>query len=225
MSENQTPAPATEFDFDGWLADGERVTQTVHLWKRIDLWDEIQKLEADLKSRLEDQPEAPEDDESLGGVVEDPNADLNAQIDALYERLDESKLSFRVVGRTSDEIDELRKETLTECREEMDKAAADGRAEAKRAAARAGVTIAKDINSLVQMGGTEWSNKVLNREMNYRIVAASSHIITPSGAFQPLTVAQVRALHKALGEQMIGRLVDAAYTAKDDMPEVTVPKS
>lgn len=220
MSENQTPAPATEFDFDGWLADGERVTQTVHLWKRIDLWDEIQKLEA----KLEDVPEVPEGDEPMGGA-EDPNADLNAQIDALYERLDESKLSFRVVGRTSDEIDELRKETLTECREEMDKAAADGRAEAKRAAARAGVTIAKDINSLVQMGGTEWSNKVLNREMNYRIVAASSHIITPSGAFQPLTVAQVRALHKALGEQMIGRLVDAAYTAKDDMPEVTVPKS
>lgn len=220
MSENQTPAPATEFDFDGWLADGERVTQTVHLWKRIDLWDEIQKLEA----KLEDVPEVPEGDEPMGGA-EDPNADLNAQIDALYERLDESKLSFRVVGRTSDEIDELRKETLTECREEMDKAAADGRAEAKRAAARAGVTIAKDINSLVQMGGTEWSNKVLNREMNYRIVAASSHIITPNGAFQPLTVAQVRALHKALGEQMIGRLVDAAYTAKDDMPEVTVPKS
>lgn len=220
MSENQTPAPATEFDFDGWLADGERVTQTVHLWKRIDLWDEIQKLEA----KLEDVPEVPESDEPMGGA-EDPNADLNAQIDALYERLDESKLSFRVVGRTSDEIDELRKETLTECREEMDKAAADGRAEAKRAAARAGVTIAKDINSLVQMGGTEWSNKVLNREMNYRIVAASSHIITPSGSFQPLTVAQVRALHKALGEQMIGRLVDAAYTAKDDMPEVTVPKS
>lgn len=220
MSENQTPAPATEFDFDGWLADGERVTQTVHLWKRIDLWDEIQKLEA----QREDVPEVPEGDEPMGGA-EDPNADLNAQIDALYERLDESKLSFRVVGRTSDEIDELRKETLTECREEMDKAAADGRSEAKRAAARAGVTIAKDINSLVQMGGTEWSNKVLNREMNYRIVAASSHIITPSGAFQPLTVAQVRALHKALGEQMIGRLVDAAYTAKDDMPEVTVPKS
>lgn len=220
MSENQTPSPAAEFDFDGWLADGERVTQTVHLWKRIDLWDEIQKLEA----KLEDVPEVPEGDEPMGGA-EDPNADLNAQIDALYERLDESKLSFRVVGRTSDEIDELRKETLTECREEMDKAAADGRAEAKRAAARAGVTIAKDINSLVQMGGTEWSNKVLNREMNYRIVAASSHIITPSGSFQPLTVAQVRALHKALGEQMIGRLVDAAYTAKDDMPEVTVPKS
>lgn len=220
MSENQTPAPATEFDFDGWLADGERVTQTVHLWKRIDLWDEIQKLEA----KLEDVPEVPDGDEPMGGA-EDPNADLNAQIDALYERLDESKLSFRVVGRTSDEIDEIRKETLTECREEMDKAAADGRAEAKRAAARAGVTIAKDINSLVQMGGTEWSNKVLNREMNYRIVAASSHIITPNGSFQPLTVAQVRALHKALGEQMIGRLVDAAYTAKDDMPEVTVPKS
>lgn len=220
MSENQTPSPAAEFDFDGWLADGERVTQTVHLWKRIDLWDEIQKLEA----KLEDVPEVPEGDEPMGGA-EDPNADLNAQIDALYERLDESKLSFRVVGRTSDEIDEIRKETLTECREEMDKAAADGRAEAKRAAARAGVTIAKDINSLVQMGGTEWSNKVLNREMNYRIVAASTHIITPSGSFQPLTVAQVRALHKALGEQMIGRLVDAAYTAKDDMPEVTVPKS
>lgn len=220
MSENQTPSPAAEFDFDGWLADGERVTQTVHLWKRIDLWDEIQKLEA----KLEDVPEVPEGDEPMGGA-EDPNADLNAQIDALYERLDESKLSFRVVGRTSDEIDEIRKETLTECREEMDKAAADGRAEAKRAAARAGVTIAKDINSLVQMGGTEWSNKVLNREMNYRIVAASSHIITPNGSFQPLTVAQVRALHKALGEQMIGRLVDAAYTAKDDMPEVTVPKS
>ncbi|RKS19703.1 hypothetical protein DFO58_2208 [Arthrobacter sp. AG1021] len=220
MSENQTPSPAAEFDFDGWLADGERVTQTVHLWKRIDLWDEIQKLEA----KLEDVPEVPEGDEPMGGA-EDPNADLNAQIDALYERLDESKLSFRVVGRTSDEIDELRKETLTECREEMDKAAADGRAEAKRAAARAGVTIAKDINSLVQMGGTEWSNKVLNREMNYRIVAASTHIITPSGSFQPLTVTQVRALHKALGEQMIGRLVDAAYTAKDDMPEVTVPKS
>lgn len=220
MSENQTPSPAAEFDFDGWLADGERVTQTVHLWKRIDLWDEIQKLEA----KLEDVPEVPEGDEPMGGA-EDPNADLNAQIDALYERLDESKLSFRVVGRTSDEIDEIRKETLTECREEMDKAAADGRAEAKRAAARAGVTLAKDINSLVQMGGTEWSNKVLNREMNYRIVAASSHIITPSGSFQPLTVTQVRALHKALGEQMIGRLVDAAYTAKDDMPEVTVPKS
>lgn len=220
MSENQTPSPAAEFDFDGWLADGERVTQTVHLWKRIDLWDEIQKLEA----QLEDVPEVPEGDEPMGGA-EDPNADLNAQINALYERLDESKLSFRVVGRTSDEIDELRKETLTECREEMDKAAADGRAEAKRAAARAGVTIAKDINSLVQMGGTEWSNKVLNREMNYRIVAASSHIITPNGSFQPLTVTQVRALHKALGEQMIGRLVDAAYTAKDDMPKVTVPKS
>lgn len=220
MSENQTPSPAAEFDFDGWLADGERVTQTVHLWKRIDLWDEIQKLEA----KLEDVPEVPEGDEPMGGA-EDPNADLNAQIDALYERLDESKLSFRVVGRTSDEIDELRKETLTECREEMDKAAADGRAEAKRAAARAGVTIATDINVLVHRGGTEWSNKVLNREMNYRIVAASSHIITPSGSFQPLTVTQVRALHKALGEQMIGRLVDAAYTAKDDMPEVTVPKS
>lgn len=220
MSENQTPSPAAEFDFDGWLADGERVTQTVHLWKRIDLWDEIQKLEA----KLEDVPEVPEGDEPMGGA-EDPNADLNAQIDALYERLDESKLSFRVVGRTSDEIDEIRKETLTECREEMDKAAADGRAEAKRAAARAGVTIAKDINSLVQMGGTEWSNKVLNREMNYRIVAASSHIITPNGSFQPLTVGQVRALHKALGEQMIGRLVDAAHAAKDDMPEVTVPKS
>lgn len=218
MSENI--APNTEFDFDAWLATGERVTHTVNLFARIALLDEIDKL----KDQRVPVQETAEGDESLGGDAS-PNTDLDQQIEALEMRVWESKLAFRVVGRTGTEIDAIREAVLKECADEIDAAAAKGRAEAVKMAKRGGVTIPGDINALARLGGTEWANKVINHEINLRIVAESASIITPSGSYQPMTVEHVRATINKLGDQQVGLLVDAAYKAKDDAPQVTVPKS
>lgn len=219
MAEN--PAPNTEFDFDAWLADGERVTHTVNLFARMALLDEIDKL----KDQLVDIPQVSEDDESMAGEASNPNAELEQEIQALEMRVWESKLAFQVIGRTSTEIDAIRDTVLKDCEEEINAAAGRGRAEAQKMAKRGGVTIASDISALVRMGGIEQSQKVINHEINLRIVAESAHIITPSGALQPLNVERVRAMINQLGDQQVGLLVDAAYKAKDDAPKVTVPKS
>ena len=218
MSENH--APTSEFDFDAWLADGERVTHTVRLFSRIALLDEIEKLEAQRQA----SEEVPVDDESLAGA-ENPNADLDQQIEELEMRLWESKLEFAVVGRTAREVDDIRETVLVECKDEIDAAAAKGRNEAKNTAKRGGVTVAADINALVRLGGMEWSNKVVNQEINLRVVAASAHAVTPNGDQIPVTVDRARQIQAKLGDQQFNLLVDAAYAAKDDMPKVTVPKS
>ena len=219
MAEN--PAPNAEFDFDAWLADGERVTHTVNLFARMALLDEIDKL----KDKLVDIPQVSEDDESMAGEAPNPNTELEQQIQALEMRVWESKLAFQVVGRTSTEVDAIRDTVLKECAEDIDAAAGRGRAEAQKMAKRGGVTVASDIGALVRMGGIEQSQKVINHEINLRIVAESAHIITPSGALQPLNVERVRQMINQLGDQQVGLLVDAAYKAKDDAPKVTVPKS
>lgn len=217
---SETPAPNTEFDFNAWLATGERVTHTVNLFARIALLDEIDKL----KDQRVPVQETAEGDESLGGDA-NPNADLDQQIEALEMRVWESKLAFRVVGRTGTEIDAIRESVLKDCAEEIDTAAAKGRAEAIKMAKRGGVTVPGDINALARLGGTEWANKIINHEINLRIVAESASIITPNDTLQPVSVESVRSMIDKLGDQQVGLLVDAAYKAKDDAPQVTVPKS
>lgn len=220
MENQNTPTPTAEFDFDEWLAMGERVTHTVNLYSRMGLIADIEALE---KQRVAYEP-APEGDEAMGGDT-NPNAELDEKIGHLYERINESKLSFRVTGRTSAEVDTIRDTMLTECSAKIDEESAKGRAEGQKIAKRNGVTAPGDINALVRMTAGEWSQRFMNREINLRIVAESTHIIAPDGTLHTITLDRVRNLYEKLGEQQIGLLVDAAYQSKDDMPEVTVPKS
>ena len=219
MSEDKN-TPNSEFDFDAWLADGERVTHTVRLFSRIDLFDEIEKLQ-DQRTASE---QIPVDDESLSGD-ENPNTEIDQQIEELEMRLWESKLEFSVVGRTTQEVDEIRERVLVDCKDEIDAAATKGRNEAKNTAKRGGVTVAADINALVRLGGMEWSNKLINQEINLRVVSASAHAVAPDGTKYPVTVERARQIQAKLGDQQFDLLVDAAFAAKNDMPKVTVPKS
>lgn len=216
---NDQITPSAELDLDEWLATGERTTHTVNLYARMDLIAEIDQLEA----QKVDAPVVPEGEEALGGE-NNPNAELETQISALYQRIDASKRVFRVTALTRQEIDKIRETVLSECSEQIDAAAKLGRDEAKKTAKRMEVTVPGDINALVRVGAKEFTDKVIERETTLRMIADATSMQL-RGQWVKLSLDQTRTLYEKLGESQIGLLADAAYKANNETPEVTVPKS
>ena len=216
MSENITPS--TELDLDAWLATGERTTHSVNLYARMDLIAEIDRLEA---QRVEVE-EVPEGEESLAGV-HNPNAELDARINDLYRIIDQSKRVFRVTALTDEEAEEIRKEVLTDLSTDIDEAARFGREEALKSAKRMGVTDPKDRNAMARVGAKDFTDKLISREVALRMIAKSS-AMQHGETYIPLSVEQARTLYEKLGEAQTGQLANAARKAKDEAPQVNVPK-
>lgn len=217
MSENITPS--AELDLDAWLETGERTTHEVKIFARMDLVAEVEALEA----QLVPVETVPEGEEALGGN-DNPNAELEARINDLWDRIAASRRVFRVTALTQQEIDAIRETVLTECSDEIDKAAAFGRAEAKKTCKRMEVTVPADINALVRVGVKEFTDKVINRETTLRMIAKATTLQNGSEYF-PLTLDQTRTIYEKLGEAQVGLLADAARKANHEVPQVTVPKS
>lgn len=218
MTENNIPQ-SPELDFDAWLAGGERTQHFVPLYTRFDLIADIEELE---NQRIDYDAPA-EGDESLGGD-EDPNAEINQKIDVLNAQLYASKREFRVSAITQGEVEAIQAEVRSDLSDEIDSAAAIGRAEAKKTAKRAGIVAANDTNGVVRTGGIEESSKVIAFEVLMRKIAFSAKTRF-NGEWRELSVDQVKAMHKALGDAQIDRLSEAALSASNEIPEVTVPKS
>lgn len=217
MSENIEPT--AELDLDSWLATGERNTHNVNLYARMDLIAEVEALE----SQRVATSEVSDMDKPLGGE-ENPNAELDAQINDLWARIDESKRVFRVTALTKQETDAIRETVLKESSDKIDEAAALGRAEAKKTCKRMEITVPADINAYVRIGVKEFSDKVINHETTLRMIADATKIKVGDG-WKQLTLDQTRTLYEKLGESQIGLLAAAAYKANNETPEVTVPKS
>lgn len=218
MTENNIPQ-SPELDFDAWLAGGERTQHFVPLYTRFDLIADIEELE---NQRVEYK--APEEgDESLGGEV-NPNAEIDQKIDDLNAQVHASKREFRVSAITQDEHEVIKAQVTADLSDEIDAAAAIGRAEAKKTAKRAGIIATNDINGIVRTGGIEESSKLITFEVLMRKIAFSAKTRF-NGEWRELSVAQVKAMHKALGDAQIGMLSEAALSASNEIPEVTVPKS
>lgn len=219
MSENQnTPTGSTELDFDDWLAGGERTTHHVTVFARYDLIADIDALE---KQRVH-VPEVREGDESLGGE-ENPNADIDDQIDALNARIYASKREFRVSALTDQETQQIREDVRKEHSTQIDAAADYGRAEGKKSAKRAGITAVNDVNGIIAKGGIEEASNLINHEVALRMIAQATKT-RHGGDWVPLSVDNVRAIYQKLGQAQIDRLADAASQASSDVPAVTVPK-
>lgn len=217
MSENITPN--SELDLDQWLATGERNTHNVNLYARMDLIAEVEALEAK-KQAVE---EVPEGDEALGGNT-NPNTALEAEIDDMWMRIDQSKRVFRVTALTKQEIDSIRESVLKECSEKIDEAATMGRAEAKKTCKRMEITLPADINAYVRIGVKEFTDKLIDHETTLRMIAQATKMQIRE-SWSQVTLDQTRTLYEKLGESQIGLLADAAYKANNETPEVTVPKS
>ncbi|MFF5791134.1 hypothetical protein ACFY5D_03705 [Paeniglutamicibacter sp. NPDC012692] len=218
MTENQN-TPTSELDFDEWLAGGERTTHHVTLFGRLGLIGDIERLE---KQRVTYTPPA-EGDEALGGE-EDPNADINAKIEELEQKLYESKREFRVSAVTGDEEDAMKEEIRKDLADELVEAAAKGRAGARTTAKLMGISSTSDINELVRVGANEETNRVIRTELRLRQIASATKVRYKDDWVQ-LTRDQVKVLHDKLGDAQIDMLVQAARAASSDVPEVTVPKS
>ncbi|WP_404291549.1 hypothetical protein [Glutamicibacter arilaitensis] len=217
MSENIEPN--SELDLDEWLAMGERTVHNVNLYARFDLIAEIDALNA---QRVPVDTE-PEGDEALGGN-NNPNAALDAEIDALKMRIHASKKIFRVTSLNNSEIDAIREAVLTECSKEIDKAAELGKREALKSAARMEIKNPADVNASVRLGVNEFTKKVIERELRLRMIAQSTSIMN-KGTLVDLTLDQTRTLYEKLGEAQMRLLADASARATQDIPVVTVPKS
>lgn len=217
MSENITPN--SELDLDQWLATGERNTHNVNLYARMDLIAEVEALEAK-KQAVEGVHEG---DEALGGNT-NPNTALEAEIDDMWMRIDQSKRVFRVTALTKQEIDSIRESVLKECSEKIDEAATMGRAEAKKTCKRMEITLPADINAYVRIGVKEFTDKLIDHETTLRMIAQATKMQIRE-SWSQVTLDQTRTLYEKLGESQIGLLADAAYKANNETPEVTVPKS
>lgn len=217
MSENIEPN--SELDLDEWLAMGERTVHNVNLYARFDLIAEIDALNAQ-RVPVQDDPEG---DEALGGNS-NPNAALDAEIDALKMRIHASKKIFRVTSLNNSEVDAIREEVLTQCSEEIDKAAELGKREALKTAARMEIKNPADVNASVRLGVNEFTKKVIERELRLRMIAQSTTLMN-KGKLVELTLDQTRTLYEKLGEAQMRLLADASARATQDIPVVTVPKS
>lgn len=209
-----------EPDFDDWLAGGERKAHFVTLYARADLYADIEELE---RKRVVAEKVA-EEDRGLSDYADNPNAELDQQIKALWEQLDASKREFRVSSRTPEEVREIRAAVEEELKTEADEATDRARNRARDNAKRLGITAAADINRLVRTQAAEAYAAVIEGETDLRSLAQSI-AIRKGEDWIPLTVDQLRALQKKLGGSQMNAINQAYARAAGEAPVVTVPKS
>lgn len=212
--------PSQELDFNEWLATGGRTTHYVGLYARMNLLADIEALEVQKVA----VPDVPAGDESMGGE-EDPNADLQTQIDELYRQIHASKKTFRVTALNEEEIEKIRQDFRKSSADKISEVAAEGRAEARRTAKRMEVTDPPELNTVVRAGAKKYTDDYISREVGLLIVANAAKMQTPNGELVNLSYDQVRSIYEMLGESQLDRLVDASMQANSDVPEVTPSKS
>lgn len=200
-----------EFNLDNWLDGIQRTERSVTLYGRPDLLADIDELEAQQRQAAE----IPEEDRAAG---ESTGGKLQEKIDALYVAVDASKLVFRVSFLDDEEQNAIESQVKTDLKAEADKAAADARKEAKEKCKRLEITTANDINTVARTMSLAAADKVIEREVSIRTIAAA--VVSPK-----LSVEQVRKLYTKVGDAQI-KLLSMAYTrASNEAPQVTVPKS
>lgn len=222
MTENNRPTPNVqddELDLDDWLDGIQRTERSVTLYGRMDLLAEIDELEAQQRQLGEINDE----DETLAGG---DAAKLQRRINELYLTIDASKMVFHVSFLEPSDIDAITDAVKAELKDEADKAAAEARREAQEKCRRLEIKQANDINTMARTMAHAASEKVIEREVNIRTIAAATKAIIP-GRLQPvpMSVEQVRKLYSKVGDAQIGLISQAYSRAAIEAPQVTVPKS
>lgn len=197
-------------DIDAYIEGAQRGEAVAEIFLRPDIDADIQLLENQLRTVAV----IPLEDRSAG----DSNGkELQEQIDALYVEMGKSKREFRVRALIDDEIDLIRTEAQKEIKAELDQAAADARAEAKVQCERAGIKAANDINAFVRTAAITASSAALQKEVDYRIIAAA--------LVQPRTDAKrLKTLAERIGEFQFNKIKEAYSRATNQGPKVMVPK-
>lgn len=199
------------FNLDSWLDGIQRTERSVTLYARPDLLADIDELEA--KLRLAD--EVPEEDRAMSDST---GGKLQEQIDALYIALDASKQVFRVSFLDDEEVNAIQEAVKAELKDVADKAAADARKEAREKCRRLEITQTNDINNVMRTMANAAADKVIEREVSIRTIAAA--VVSPK-----LSVDQVRKLYTKVGDAQITLLSTAYSRAANEAPQVAVPKS
>ena len=200
-----------EFNLDNWLDGIKRTERSVTLYARPDLLADIDELEAQQRQAAT----IPEEDRAAG---ESTGGKLQEKIDSLYIALDASKLVFRVSFLDDEEQNAIESQVKTDLKAEADKAAADARREARDKCKRLDITTANDINTIARQMANAAADKVIEREVSVRTIAAA--VVSPK-----LSVEQVRKLYTKVGDAQISLLSMAYSRASNEAPQVTVPKS
>ena len=199
------------FNLDNWLDGIQRTERSVTLYARPDLLADIDELEAAQRQAAE----IPEEDRAAG---ESTGGKLQEKIDELYIALDASKQVFRVSFLDDDEQNAIREAVKTDLKDDADKAAAAARKEGREKCRRMEITQANDINTIVRTMANAAADKVIEREVSIRTIAAA--VVSPK-----LSVEQVRKLYTKVGDAQIALLSMAYSRASNEAPQVTVPKS
>lgn len=202
---------APELDLAAWLSAAKRPERSVTVCGRTDLLADIDEAEAELRALAE----IPEEDRGMGG---DPRAAVEKRITSLYQQMAASKMVIRVRALIDDESEKIRDETQAEIKALMDEAAAAARADAAANCKRANPDMAaNDVKAFVRSAAITASTQVLQRETDLRILAAS--IVSPR-----MSVAMVKELLDAIGENQVS-MIKAAYSrATNEAPKVDLPK-
>lgn len=220
MSDLTHPA-SEEIDFDEWLRSGARTTRHVNLFSRMDLIAEIDELE---KQRVTPD-QYPTDEDSLGGGKSlNPNEDLDRKIQDIEAQIWASKRAFRVTALTDEENRDISRAVLEEYKDEIDKASAQGRAEAMRTVKRMEITVPSEVNQVVRAGAKKYAEDLINYETGARVIAATASTRGPDGQWKKLDVETVKRIENALGEGQINLLIEAANSARLEVPEISPSK-
>jgi hypothetical protein len=199
------------FNLDNWLDGIQRTERSVTLYARPDLLADIDELEAKLRLA----GEVPEEDRAMSDST---GGKLQEQIDALYIALDASKQVFRVSFLDDEEVNAIQETVKAELKGVADKAAADARKEAREKCKRLEITQPNDINNVMRTMANAAADKVIEREVSVRTLAAA--VVSPK-----LSVDQVRKLYTKVGDAQIALLSMAYSRAANEAPQVAVPKS
>lgn len=203
--------PKEEFNLDNWLDGIQRTERSVTLYGRPDLLADIDVLEAQQRTAST----IPEEDRAAG---ESTGGKLQEQIDELYIALDASKLVFRVSFLDDEEQNAIVEGVKADLKDAADKAAAAARKEARERCKRMEITQPNDINTFTRQMANAAADKVIEREVSIRTIAAA--VVSPR-----LSVEQVRKLYTKVGDAQIALLSQAYSRASNEAPKVTVPKS
>lgn len=204
------PTNAPDFDLEAWLDGAKRTERAVTVYGRADLLAVIDKLEAEQRT-LRVIPEG-------GRALSDGNGDqLQAQIDALYVQMDESKLELRVTFLDDEELAEIRSAVKRDLATEIDVAAKVAVQEARDGCRRSEITAPNDINTVVRRMTAEATSAVIEREVTIRTLAKC--LVHPV-----MDADMVRKLYKKIGDAQIARVSQAYTRASVEAPEVQVPK-
>ncbi|WP_426302773.1 hypothetical protein [Arthrobacter sp. R-11] len=215
-----TEVPAhEETNLDDWLDGIQRTERSVTLYGRADLLADIDVIEAKKRQAAE----IPEEERSMADKGPDV---FQSEIDALYLQLDASKLEFRVTFIDDEEQEEITAKVKEDLKETADKAAAAARAEAREKCRRLEIKQPNDINTVSRTMANAAIDKVIEREVSIRTIAAVTRAVLPGRTEPvPLSVEQVRKLYTKVGDSQIALLSQAYSRAAAEAPQVAVPKS